>query len=128
MEYYNILQSKNKDFGQIVATSESQSEIGIPTVNPIQILQRSRAIFVMKKSLERPLKRAMKKWRHETEACIAELSFKLRQKQLYLQRLKVLALITLKVTNERAILRSMFQAFGRWRAETMIETRALDNR
>lgn len=34
LEYYNILQSKNKEFGQIVATSESQSEIGIPTVNP----------------------------------------------------------------------------------------------
>lgn len=63
----------------------------------------------------------MRSWRHETEAYLTELSFKVRQKQLYLQRLKVLALITIKVTNERAIQRSLFQTFSRWRIETMVE-------
>lgn len=31
--YYNVLESKNKNFGQILLTSESQSEIGVPAVN-----------------------------------------------------------------------------------------------
>ena len=35
--YYNVLESKNKNFGEILASSESQSEIGIPTVNAIEI-------------------------------------------------------------------------------------------
>lgn len=35
--YYNVLESKNKNFGQILATSESQSEIGVPTVNAYEI-------------------------------------------------------------------------------------------
>ena len=47
-------------------------------------------------------------WRYETDASIAEFNFKVRQKQLFLQRLKVLALVNLKITNERAIQRSLF--------------------
>jgi len=39
---------------------------------------------MIKKILEKPLRKAIKSWRHETETSIAELNFRVRQKQLFL--------------------------------------------
>lgn len=119
--YYNVLQSKNKNFGAILATSESQSEIGMPTVNAVQIQQRVKVAHFILSCLKKPLRSALRRWRRETDAYLMDYASRLRQKHLQFQRQKVLSLISVRLNCERSTLRVLYAAFGRWKIEALVE-------
>lgn len=126
--YYNILESKNKNFGQILQTSESQSEIGIPSVNVHQIQQRIKLSHFIMSCLRKPLRSALRKWRRETDAYLMDYASRLRQKHLQFQRQKVLGLIAVRLNFERSTLRVQYAAFSRWKIEALVEQRTMDIR
>ena len=47
---------------------------------------------------------------------------------MFLQKKKVLAMINIKVANEKALLRIVFSAFSRWKMDAQVESMALDRR
>lgn len=143
--FYQILNSKNKDFGNILRTSNSVSsvvsyeEIGgnkeVAQQANIDVNQvtsmtfaKSRAVKCAEKFLSLRLRRVMRQWRKDTELYLTEIRFRLRNSKLQLQRQKVIKIISIKVNNEKAMLREAFHAFSLWRLETEVEKRALDRR
>ena len=143
--FYQILNSKNKDFGGILRTSNSASsvvsyeEIGgnkqqasQHAVDANQVTQaafaKSRAAKCAEKFLSLKLRRVIRKWRQETDLYLSEVKFRLRSAKLQLQRQKVIRMIALKVNNEKARLREIFHAFSLWHLETQVEKRAYDRR
>ena len=57
-----------------------------------------------------------------------ESRFRIRHQRLILQKSRVLALISIKVTNQVSLLRVMFRFFCKWKIESIVEKRALDRR
>ena len=97
--FYQILNSKNKDFGNILRTSNSASsvisyeEIGgnkeatsHPPVNVDYIIEsayaKSRAARVAEKYISLRLRRFIRHWRSETDSYLADMRFKLRSARL----------------------------------------------
>ena len=120
--FYQILNSKNKDFGNILRTSNSASSVisyeeigggkegGNPSaVNVDQIIEtayaKSRAARVAEKFISLRLRRVIRQWRQETEKYLSDVQFKLRSARLQMQKQKVIRLMALKVSNEKFVLR-----------------------
>jgi hypothetical protein len=87
-----------------------------------------RACAVIKPFLERQVRHRLRLWRRETDSYLADLSFKIQQRKMTLQKHKVLSLITLKTANATLLLKSLSNAFNHWKVETMLEKRILDGR
>lgn len=120
--FYQILNSKNKDFGNILRTSNSvtsvqsyeeiggnketnhQKNIDINQLTEI-VLARSRAAKVAEKFLALQLRRLIRHWRQDTDQYLADVKFRMRCSRMQLQRQKVIKLMAIKVNNEKAMLR-----------------------
>ena len=70
----------------------------------------------------------MREWRGDTEAYINEINFRIRNQRMFLQKQKVQAMISIKVANEKALMRICFSAFSRWKLDSQIEGKALERR
>ena len=143
--FYQILNSRNKDFGKILRTSNSVTsvnsyeEIGgnvqmghSTAVDEFKlttaVYAKAKATLCAEKFLKMKLRRCLRHWRGETETYLQDVRFRLGYKRMLLQREKVVRIIGLKVSNEKALMRQAFFAFSRWRMETEVEKRALDRR
>ena len=78
--------------------------------------------------LSRRVRRVIREWRGDTEAYINEINFRIRNQRMFLQKQKVQAMISIKVANEKALMRICFSAFSRWKLDSQIEGKALDRR
>ena len=133
--FYQILNSKNKDFGKILGTSGSQSEsefieeIGgkgqAPQLLAVEaaaqltdkLVKQAKAANMIAFYLTRRLRQAVRTWRGDTEAYINEINFRIRNQRMFLQKQKVVAMIKIKVANEKALLRMVFASFCRWKMD-----------
>lgn len=138
--YFRILHSKNKDFSNLLQTSESQSsEIEMVVSKNISqkamildktddLVAQTKAVATIKHYLQMQLRKALKVWRSQTDLIINEHRFRVRNYRLLLQKQRVLVLINLKVANKLALLRFVFKAFANWKLETQIDKRLLDRK
>jgi hypothetical protein len=75
-------------------------------------LNNAKGAQIVKYYLERQMRSVFKKWRGETDLYMNEIRFKVRNQRLLLQKSRVLALISIKVTNEATMQRFLFRAFS----------------
>jgi hypothetical protein len=90
--YYKILHSKNKDFSNLLHSSESQSsELEfVPskgqTFNPDKIIKQTQAVHRIKTCLQKKMKRNFQRWKARASVLSNEYRFKLLTQRLILQR------------------------------------------
>ena len=92
------------------------------------VVKQSKAANTIAFYLTKRVRRAVRFWRGDTEAYINEINFRIRNQRMFLQKKKVIAMINIKVSNERALMRMVFSSFSKWKLEAQVEEKALDRR
>lgn len=88
--YYQILHSRNKDFGTLLQTSESQSsELEFAakshrTGNLEQVAKQTKAAAVIQHYLQMQIRQVLKQWRDHTDLMANEQRFRVRNYRLLL--------------------------------------------
>ena len=68
--------------------------------------------------LTKRIRHTVRIWRGDTEAYISEINYRIRNQRMFMQKQKVMAMIKIKVANERALLRIVFASFFKWKMDT----------
>ena len=82
------------------------------------LVKQSKAANTIAFYLTKRVRRVVRIWRGDTEAYINEINFRIRNQRMFLQKKKVLAMISIKVANERALMRLVFTSFSKWKLDT----------
>ena len=82
------------------------------------LVKQSKAANTIAFYLTKRVRRVVRTWRGDTEAYINEINFRIRNQRMFLQKKKVLAMISIKVANERALMRLVFTSFSKWKLDT----------
>lgn len=70
----------------------------------------------------------LREWRRETDKFIMSLNFRMKMQGFMLQRMQIKSLGTIRVINEKNLLRHKQLTFNKWKVQALVEKQVLNKK